>query len=173
MCSWSSVFICDFWFIVEKMSHCMCFLPSMLPFIKNNICQSLSDWVVRGWAFTSVAISKFVQCTMINDVKKYFNKLWGEEYWTFYLNQIEHSCDLLSCSLFSFSEKNHLHLQCNLRSAQYIISLVLVLPAGIAVFISQHIALTTSRQRYITRSLTECVTSGLTLSLMAAPFLKL
>ena len=62
---------------------------------------------------------------------------------------------------------------CNLRSVQYIISPVLVLLADIAVFKSQHIALTISQQRYITQSLTECVTSGLTLSLMAAPFLKL
>lgn len=45
--------------------------------------------------------------------------------------------------------------------------------ADIAVFKSQHIALTTPYQRYITQSLTEYVTPGLTLSLMAAPFLKL
>lgn len=57
---------------------------------------------------------------------------------------MEHAGDLLSCSPFSFPERSNLHLQCNLRSVQYIISLVVVLLADIAVFKSQHIALTVS-----------------------------
>lgn len=69
--------------------------------------------------FSSKAISKFVQCTVINDVKQYFNKLWAGKWRTYHLNRLEHSCDLLSCSLFSFPEKNSLHLQCNLRSMQH------------------------------------------------------
>lgn len=57
---------------------------------------------------------------------------------------MEHAGDLLSCSPFSFPERSNLHLQFNLRSVQYIISLVVVLLADIAVFKSQHIALTVS-----------------------------
>lgn len=84
----------------------------MLPFIKNSINHSFNDQVVRGRPFSTIAISKFVQRTMINDVEMYFNKLWGEKWRTFfYLNLTEHSCDLLSRSLFSFSEQDGLYLQ--------------------------------------------------------------